>query len=229
MLKQLLAGCLLFMAFIRPAAAQPFPAHPAEDSIHAVIDVMQDENKAVLKAGLRPLRQIAGAPNAFYTYFWEFGDGSFSFSSQPEHRYRDTGTYDIRFYATNNYDDGKAPKGKPRRIKVKKTMYAAADGPSNFFPTSDMLAMKINRMPRPGEEMITIVGYRHPGGVSNVSGSLLLFYNEKQFAKKVSHCPMNGCITEKGNAGWIPCWPLFRKKRATSRWQALPQQRLPIL
>jgi len=156
----------------------------APDTIPATIDVEQDENKTVIKAGLRPLRQIAGAPEAFYTYFWEFGDGTFSFAPQPVHHYKDTGNYEIRLYATNNYDDGKAPKGKPRRIKVKKTMYAAAETPSSFFAASDMLAMKTNRMPKPGEEMVTIVGYRHPGGTSAVSGSLLLFYNEKQFAQK---------------------------------------------
>lgn len=157
---------------------------PAPDTIPAVINVEQQENRTLLKAELRPLRQIAGAPEAFYSYYWEFGDGTFSFATQPEHHYKDTGTYDIRLYATNNYDDGKAPKSKPRRIKVKKTLYASAESSSSFFPTSDMLAMKINRMPRPGEEMVAIIGYRHPGGAGAVSGSLLLFYNEKQFTQK---------------------------------------------
>lgn len=157
---------------------------PALDTIPAVINVEQQENRTLLKAELRPLRQIAGAPEAFYSYYWEFGDGTFSFAPQPEHHYKDTGTYDIRLYATNNYDDGKAPKSKPRRIKVKKALYASAESSSSFFPTSDMLAMKINRMPRPGEEMVTIIGYRHPGGTGAVSGSLLLFYNEKQFTQK---------------------------------------------
>lgn len=156
----------------------------APDTIPAVINIEQQENRTSLKAELRPLRQIAGAPEAFYSYYWEFGDGTFSFAPQPAHHYKDTGTYDIRLYATNNYDDGKAPKSKPRRIKVKKTLYAAAESSSSFFPASDMLAMKINRMPRPGEEMVTIIGYRHPGGTGAVSGSLLLFYNEKQFTQK---------------------------------------------
>ncbi|GEP94172.1 hypothetical protein CCY01nite_04320 [Chitinophaga cymbidii] len=157
---------------------------PAPDTIPAVINIEQEENKATLKAELRPLRQIAGAPEAFYSHYWEFGDGTFSFAPQPEHHYKDTGTYDIRLYATNNYDDGKAPKSKPRRIKVKKTLYAATTPSSSFFAASDMLAMKINRMPKPGEEMVTIIGYRHPGGAGNISGSLLLFYNERQFSQK---------------------------------------------
>lgn len=179
MLRVIWTVCLGLMGFHVTAQQRPAP-----DTIPAVIHVDQQENKATVKAELRPLRQIAGAPEAFYSYYWEFGDGTFSFAAQPEHHYKDTGTYDIRIYATNNYDDGKAPKGKPRRIKVKKTMYAATEQPSSFFPTSDMLAMKINRMPKPGEEMVTIVGYRNPSIVGNMSGSLLLFYNEKQFSQK---------------------------------------------
>lgn len=179
MLREIWAGCMWMMSLHATAQQRPAP-----DTIPAVINVEQQENRTLLKAELRPLRQIAGAPEAFYSYYWEFGDGTFSFATQPEHHYKDTGTYDIRLYATNNYDDGKAPKSKPRRIKVKKTLYASAESSSSFFPTSDMLAMKINRMPRPGEEMVAIIGYRHPGGAGAVSGSLLLFYNEKQFTQK---------------------------------------------
>lgn len=179
MLRKIWAGCL-WMISLHAAAQQ----RPAPDTIPAVINIAQEENRAALKAELRPLRQIAGAPEAFYSYYWEFGDGTFSFAPQPEHHYKDTGTYEIRLYATNNYDDGKAPKSKPRRIKVKKTLYAATEQPSSFFAASDMLGMKINRMPKPGEEIVTIVGYRHPGGAGSMSGSLLLFYNEKQFSNK---------------------------------------------
>lgn len=173
------ATILLVMA-LSSAAQQP----PAPDTIPALIEVGLENNRASLSAVLRPLRQIAGAPEAFYTYFWEFGDGTFSFAPQPVHHFKDTGDYEIRLYATNNYDDGKAPKGKPRKIKVKKTMYAAADQPTGFFQGEDMLAMKANRMPKPGEEMVTVIGYRHPGTTGSVSGSLLLFYNERQFSQK---------------------------------------------
>ncbi|MBO9154871.1 PKD domain-containing protein [Chitinophaga sp. GCM10012297] len=171
----------VFLVMALSAAAQQ---KPVPDTIPAGIDITLENNKASLSAVLRPLRQIAGAPEAFYTYFWEFGDGTFSFAPQPVHQFKDTGDYEIRLYATNNYDDGKAPKGKPRKIKVKKTMYAATGNPTGFFQGSDMLAMKANRMPKPGEEMVTVIGYRHPGGAGSVSGSLLMFYNEKQFSQK---------------------------------------------
>ena len=174
-------AAILFFATALPAAAQQ---KSAPETIPAVIEVGLDQNRASLSAVLRPLRQIAGAPEAFYTYFWEFGDGTFSFSPTPVHNFKDTGNYEIRLYATNNYDDGKAPKSKPRKVKVKKASYASADRTTGFFQGTDMLAMKANRMPKPGEEMVTVIGYRHPGVAGNVSGSLLLFYNEKQFSQK---------------------------------------------
>ncbi len=180
MTKHIRAAIVFFATSLPAAAQQP----PAPDTIPAVIELGLDQNRASMSAVLRPLRQIAGAPEAFYTYFWEFGDGTFSFSPTPVHHFKDTGDYEIRLYATNNYDDGKAPKSKPRKLKVKKAAYAAADRPTGFFEGTDMLAMKANRMPRPGEEMVTVIGYRHPGVAGNVSGSLLLFYNEKQFLQK---------------------------------------------
>ncbi|RAJ10979.1 PKD domain-containing protein [Chitinophaga skermanii] len=174
--------CMLGCAFTFRVAAQSAP--PVHDSIPAEMDVQQDENKVQIQAKLRPLRQIAGAPAAFYTYFWEFGDGKFSFDMTPLHTYRDTGEYNLRLYATNNYDDGKAPTSKPRRVKVKKKTYVASNGhQSNFFKTQGSIEMKINRMPRPGEEMVTIIGYRNqaPNGSGDMNGALVLFYNEKQF------------------------------------------------
>ena len=35
------------------------------------------------------LNQIAGAPKAFYTYYWEFGDGNYSFLEKPNHSYKE--------------------------------------------------------------------------------------------------------------------------------------------
>ncbi|WP_295116785.1 PKD domain-containing protein [uncultured Chitinophaga sp.] len=156
------------------------------DTLPAEIAVTQDDNKTSLKALLRPLRQIAGAPEAFYTYFWEFGDGAFSFDKDPVHVYKDTGDYELRLWATNNYDDGRPPTSKPRRVKVKtKAAVASAEPSSGFFKKGGVVEMKINRMPKPGEEMVAVIGYRNPmeSGVQKASGSLLVFYNDKQFKK----------------------------------------------
>ncbi|NML23472.1 PKD domain-containing protein [Pseudoflavitalea sp. G-6-1-2] len=158
------------------------------DTIPPEIEPGIDSNQVKLNAVLRPLRQIAGAPAAFYTYFWEFGDGTYSFDRSPVHHYRDTGDYDIRLFATNNYDDGKKPPTRLRRVRVeekkKRTMLAMNNQPS-FFSGTGSLEIRSNQQPKPGEDMVLLLGYRNrPGApVSNVSGSVMLLYNEKQFSQ----------------------------------------------
>jgi PKD repeat protein len=150
------------------------------DTLPAVVHAAQDQNRVAFSGELRPLRGVAGAPAPFYSYFWELGDGSFSFEATPEHIYKDTGTYQIRLYATNNYDDGRPPPTKPRPIKIKNKSYPIAAKPSGFFQEGANIEMKANRMPRPGEEMMLVIGYRQPAH-TKTGGSLLLLYNEKEF------------------------------------------------
>ncbi|MGO4289139.1 PKD domain-containing protein [Chitinophaga sp. RAB17] len=170
----------LFLFFSSICMAQT-PSSPAfqQDTVPAEIVVQGADDSLQLVAKLRPLRQIAGAPTSFYTYFWELGDGSFSFSKTPELHYKDTGTYQVRLYATNNYDDGKAPPTKPRPIKIKKPVKNSAWA-SHFFHGAGNIEMKINRNPKPGEDFMALIGYRNVAGDVG-SGTLLLFYNEKQF------------------------------------------------
>ena len=156
------------------------------DTIPPDIEPTIDSNQVKLNAVLRPLRQIAGAPAAFYTYFWEFGDGTYSFERNPVHHYKDTGNFDIRLFATNNYDDGKKPPTRLRRVKVekKKTMLAMNNQPS-FFSGSGSLEIRANQQPKPGEDLVLLMGYRNKPGapVQAVSGSIMLLYNEKQFSQ----------------------------------------------
>lgn len=155
------------------------------DTSAAEITPLVTDNKVKLGSVLRPLRQVAGAPASFYSYFWEFGDGTYSFEKEPEHIYKDTGTYDVRLYATNNYDDGKKPRTKPRQIKVGskgKSMLAANKQPA-FFTGSGTLEMKTNQMAKPGDDMVLLIGYRNASGsAAPMSGSIMLLYNEKQFS-----------------------------------------------
>jgi len=154
----------------------------AQDSIPPVIHVDEVGDSVHFSSQLRPLRQIAGAPTAFYTYFWELGDGRFSFDKEPLYGYRDTGIYQVRLYATNNYDDGKAPPTRPRPVKIKKKASGNVWA-SHFFHGSGNIEMKINRNPRPGEDFVAIMGYRSTQADS-LSGTLVLFYNERQFGQK---------------------------------------------
>ena len=150
----------------------------------STIRVQLKNNQAGFSSILRPLNQIAGAPEAFYSYYWEFGDGHFSFEENPHHVYRDTGSYDARLFATNNYDDGKPPPLKPKPVKInsKNSNYAVEKNPS-FFKQGGAVEMRVNTMPKPDEDMVLIMGYRNESGTSSLNGSMILFYNEKQFRK----------------------------------------------
>ncbi|HMH22966.1 MAG TPA: PKD domain-containing protein [Puia sp.] len=154
----------------------------AQDSIPPEIRVEERGDSMHFSAQLRPLRQIAGAPASFYTYFWELGDGRFSFDKEPLYSYRDTGLYQVRLYATNNYDDGKAPPTRPRPVKIKKKTGGMNTWASHFFHGNGNIEMKINRNPRPGEDFITLIGYRNQSSDS-LAGSIVLFYNERQFGQ----------------------------------------------
>lgn len=155
------------------------------DTLPAVVEPQIEDNRVKFTSILRPLRGVAGAPTPFYTYFWEFGDGTYSFEKEPAHVYRDTGDYPVRLYATNNYDDGKKPPTRLKKVRVeKKTMLAANTAPA-FFKGTGSLEMISNQMPRPGEDMVLLLGYRNKPGsqVAAVSGSVMLLYNEKQFGQ----------------------------------------------
>lgn len=152
----------------------------AQQGDTTAIDLQVQNNKAKFSSTLRPLRQVAGAPEAFYTYFWEFGDGSFSFRENPTHIFKDTGIFNTRLYATNNYDDGKPPPLKTKPVKIKTSTYAANEN-SMFFKKGGSIEMKVNRMPKPNEDMVLIMGYRNENKNIPMDGSVILFYNEKQF------------------------------------------------
>jgi hypothetical protein len=154
----------------------------AQDSIPPEIRVEEKGDSVHFSSSLRPLRQIAGAPSSFYTYFWELGDGRFSFEKEPLYSYRDTGLYQVRLYATNNYDDGKAPPTRPRPVKIRKKPTGTNTWASHFFHGSGNIEMKVNRNPRPGEDFVTLIGYRNQSADS-LKGSIVLFFNERQFGQ----------------------------------------------
>ncbi len=154
------------------------------DTTAAIIDLQVKNNQAVFSSTLRPLHQIAGAPETFYSYYWEFGDGHFSFEENPKHVYKDTGAYDVRLFATNNYDDGKPPptRPKPVHVKSKNNTYAVIRSPA-FFKQGGSIEMKVNCMPKPDEDMVLVMGYRNQNQSAPMNGSMVLFYNERQFRK----------------------------------------------
>ncbi|WP_346235957.1 PKD domain-containing protein [Niabella insulamsoli] len=132
---------------------------------------------------LPALTQIPGAPEPFYTYLWDFGDGHFSMSEKPEHIYAKADTYDVYLYAVNNYDDGKKPQRKKQKVNVSKNQAGAATASvaeENFFKANDMFELKYNSMAKPNDTMVLIAGWKNTD-LQPTEGTLYLMLNEKQF------------------------------------------------
>jgi len=181
-MKDIFTLYFLFLLYL-PVKAQSLSA----DTIPASINTRMESDAIRFGAELRPLRQIAGAPEPFYSYFWEFGDGHYSFEKDPVHAYSDSGSYNVRLYATNNYDDGKPPPTRPKKIEAPKappSKLASLPTPQ-FFKSGEAIELKANRMPRPAEEMVLLIGYRNKQewSIPGLSGKLVILFNEKQFTR----------------------------------------------
>lgn len=142
----------------------------------ATIEHKFEGNQVKFTPNAPELNQIAGAPKAFYTNYWEFGDGTYSKENNPTKTYKKPGEYEVRLWATNNYDTGKTPTSRPKKIKVTnvdESYNEEASMTTNFD-------LQRNREPVPEEEFVVIVKYKNTKDyVTN--GKVFLFYNEKQF------------------------------------------------
>ena len=142
----------------------------------ATIEHKFEGNQVKFTPNAPELNQIAGAPKAFYTNYWEFGDGTYSKENNPTKTYKKSGEYEVRLWATNNYDTGKTPTSRPKKIKV-------TNVDESYNEEASMITnfdLQRNREPVPEEEFVVIVKYKNTKDyVTN--GKVFLFYNEKQF------------------------------------------------
>ncbi len=183
-----LLSSILLCLFCTALNAQVLPS----DTVPAIIHHQTANGVTKFTSELRPLRAIAGAPAPFYTYFWEFGDGGFSFEESPSHVYTRYDSIMVRLFATNNYDDGKRPPTRPKPIvrppvlpkpAVVKPMLAA-NGGYNLFKMGGNIEMKTNCMPKPGDDMMLVFGYRNKleNGQQNLNGTIAILYNDVEFS-----------------------------------------------
>ncbi len=142
----------------------------------ATIQYDIDGNVISLSPETPPLHPIAGAPKGFYTYYWEFGDGSYSTEEQPKHVYKKKGTYELKLWATNNYDAGKPPATRPQKVEVKEVTTEATESASM---TDDFMLQK-NREPIPNEEIVVILSYKNLKNYT-AKGKVYLFFNEQKY------------------------------------------------
>lgn len=143
----------------------------------ATIIPVQNNNTFTFKSEKPLLNQIAGAPKAFYSHYWEFGDGNFSTKEEPNHTYKEPGEYEVKLWATNNYDSGKTPSTRPQKVKITDN----ADASSNEVQLlDDIIVLRRNREPLPDEEFVVIMSYKNEKDyVTN--GKIYFYYNEKEF------------------------------------------------
>jgi hypothetical protein len=148
-------------------------------SRRATINYSQNGNTVLYKAQTPPLIPIAGAPKPSFSYLWEFGDGAFSKEAQPKHTYRNKGTYNTRLTVTNNYDNGKPPATRPKKVVVNDISDKNFDEIASIA-NQNGFALQKNCDPIPEQEMEVILSYQNlENYVTN--GKIYLFYNEKQF------------------------------------------------
>lgn len=145
----------------------------------ANITYNQKANTLKFKPETPPLIPIAGAPKPSFSYLWEFGDGHYSKEFEPKHVYKNKGTYKTRLAVTNNYDNGKPPSTRPKKVAVTEISDEVYTDIASIAAQNGLSIQK-NCDPIPDQQMEVIVSYQNlENYVAN--GKLYLFYNEKQF------------------------------------------------
>ncbi|MBF4464594.1 PKD domain-containing protein [Flavobacterium sp. LC2016-12] len=145
----------------------------------ANIGFIQNGNVVNYKPETPPLIPIAGAPKPSYSYLWELGDGHYSKEAEPKHVYKNKGTYTTRLAVTNNYDNGKPPATRPKKVAINDITDTNYKDIASIEDQNGFAIIK-NCDPIPEQEMVVVVGYQNLENYV-ASGKLYLFYNEKQF------------------------------------------------
>ena len=174
----------LLVFLISFSATITFSQTKVKDTVtrRATITYNQNGNNVSYKPETPPLIPISGAPKPSYSYLWELGDGNYSKEAEPKHVYKNKGTYTTRLAVTNNYDNGKPPATRPKKVvinEISNTLYkdiASIESQNGF-------SIQKNCDPIPEQEIVVVLSYQNLDNyVTN--GKLYLFYNEKQFKHK---------------------------------------------
>ncbi len=148
------------------------------------LHVIAIDNRVEVFADLPPLTQIAGAPVPFYTHFWNFGDGHFSLEEKPSHIYASEGDYELYYASVNNYDNGRRPGSKKKKVTITKASLASTENlypdEKNFFKANGTFEMRYTAMAKPGDDMVLIIGRKNREAVKQ-KGTMLIMINEKVF------------------------------------------------
>jgi hypothetical protein len=170
---------LSFLSFCHPELVEG--QTKVKDTVvrRATIKYDQKANQVTFKPETPPLIPIAGAPKPSYSYLWELGDGHYSKEAEPKHVYKNKGEYTAKLAVTNNYDNGKPPATRPKKVAVNEISNEVYKDIASIEDQNGFAIQK-NCDPIPDQEMVVVMSYQNlENYVSN--GKLYLFYNEKQF------------------------------------------------
>ncbi len=173
---------LLMLFFITSFYAQSIE----NDTIirSATIEYTINGNKVSFSPETPQLNQIAGAPKAFYTYYWEFGDGNYSFEEKPKHTYKNKGVYKTQLSVTNNYDDGKPPTTRPKEVSINEESFNTSENENHYLVAAhNGFRLQTNRDPVPDEEMQLALSYGNTEEYPS-NGKIYVFFNEKKYKAK---------------------------------------------
>jgi len=173
---------LLFLSFVFVTYGQ----QTTSDTLSRTASIVHktNSNQVQFSADAPVLRQLAGAPKAYYTNFWEFGDGHYSTETNPTHVYKKKGTYTTRLSATNNYDDGLPPTSRPKKITITDVSNAQFDDENEYLLKNHHgFRLLNNRDPSPNQEMEFVISYANEKDYTT-QGKLYLFFNEYKYKDK---------------------------------------------
>jgi hypothetical protein len=170
---------LCYLIFL--SSTMVFAQTKVKDTItrRANISYNQNGNQVTFKPETPPLIPISGAPKPSYSYLWELGDGHYSKAAEPKHVYKNKGTYTTRLAVTNNYDNGKPPATRPKKVAINDISDTNYKDIASIADQNGFAIIK-NCDPIPDQEMVVVVSYQNLESYVS-SGKLYLFYNEKQF------------------------------------------------
>lgn len=171
----------LLLFFICLNSTLLFAQTKVKDTVtrRAIIGYIQNKNSVSYKPTTPPLIPISGAPKPSYSYLWEMGDGHYSKEAEPKHVYKNKGTYNTKLSVTNNYDNGKPPATRPKKVVINEISTEKYNEIASIEDQNGFTIQK-NCDPIPDQEIVLIMSYQNLENYV-ADGKLYLFYNEKQF------------------------------------------------
>ena len=115
--------------------------------------------------------------DAFYTFFWSFGDGRYSFEEVPSYVYPEMGNYEVMLIATPRYSGTPPPPAMYYSIEV------GNEGNISYPYPEPMLFL--DREPLPEHTSMAIINYKNTSIYELENARLRLYFREDYFTCEI--------------------------------------------